>query len=80
MKDGREWDKIIKEIGEFRGKKLEILELKNIIIEWKEEMIKLDGNNFFPLLSQYTEILCIRFYALGPEFGKGLNFLDGHSP
>lgn len=37
-------------------------------------MIKLDGNNFFPLLSQYTEILCIRFYALGPEFGKGLNF------
>ena len=37
-------------------------------------MIKLDGNNFFPLLSQYTEILCIRFYALGPEFVKGLNF------
>ena len=38
-------------------------------------MIKLDGSNFFPLLSQYTEILCIRFYALDPEFGKGLSFL-----
>ena len=34
---------------------------------------------FFPLLSQYTEILCIRSYVLDPEFGKGLNFLDGHS-
>lgn len=44
---------------------------RNDQIRWKQI--------FFPQLSHYTKIPCFKFYALDSEFGKGVNFLDGHS-
>lgn len=53
--------------------------MKNIVTEYKEEMIKLNEKTIvrsFPLLNflLYTEIPCIQRRALVSEFGRGVEF------